>query len=214
MIELARATLEGYGVRLEPMTPDHAEGLASAAADGELWRLLYTFVPRPQEVATYIATALTEEAAGRMLPWVVKDVRTAETVGTSRYHDVIAAANRVEIAYTLYRPSWQHTHVNTAWKWLLLEYAFDTVGCGVVGLRTDGLNHRSQRAIEGIGAKRDGVLRNHAIRRDGSVRDDVMYSILATEWPGVRKHLETRLWRHGAPGSRPPGAIGTRQADT
>lgn len=197
MIELARATLEGYGVRLEPMTLDHAEGLTAAAADGDLWRLFFTFVPRPEEVTAYIETALAGEAAGHMLPWVVRDAATGETIGTSRYHDVIAAANRVEIGYTWYRPSWQRTHVNSTCKLLLLGYAFETLGCGVVGLRTDALNHRSQRAIEGIGAKKDGVLRNHGVRRDGSVRDDVMYSILATEWPDIRKHLETRLWRHG-----------------
>ncbi len=197
MIMLEPRALEGYGVRLEPMSHDHVDALAAAAADGEQWRLFFTFVPRPDEVSAYVDHALEGHAAGHMLPWVVRELESGELVGSSRYHDVVAAADRVEIGYTWYRPRCQRTHVNTACKLLLLEYAFDVLGCGVVGLRTDGLNFRSQRAIEGIGAKRDGVLRNHSVRRDGSVRDDVMYSILAHEWPGVRKHLETRLWRHG-----------------
>lgn len=196
MIELVPAVLDGHGVRLEPMELHHAEGLREAAADGELWRLFFTFVPKPEDAHEYIREALDGQAAGHMLPWVVLETGSGQVIGTSRYHDVIAAADRVEIGYTWYRPAWHRTHVNTGCKLLLLEYAFDRLGCGVVGLRTDGLNLRSQRAIEGIGAKKDGVLRNHSLRRDGSVRDDVMYSILSTEWHGVRRHLETRLWRN------------------
>lgn len=197
MIELTPALLEGHGVRLEPMSSDHVDGLRAAAADGELWRLFFTFVPKPEETPRYVQEALEGHAAGHMLPWVVVDPGSRQIIGTSRYHDVVSAVDRVEIGYTWYRPAWHRTHVNTACKLLLLEYAFDQLGCGVVGLRTDALNLRSQRAIEGIGAKKDGVLRHHALRRDGSVRDDVMYSILSTEWHGVRRHLETRLWRHG-----------------
>lgn len=196
MIELRPAALEGHGVRLEPMDLRHAEGLREAAADGELWRLFFTFVPRPEDAEEYIREALAGQAAGNMLPWVVVEAGSGQVIGTSRYHDVVAPADRVEIGYTWYRPAWHRTHVNTACKLLLLEYAFDQLGCGVVGLRTDGLNLRSQKAIEGIGAKKDGVIRHHAVRRDGSVRDDVMYSILSTEWHGVRRHLETRLWRN------------------
>jgi RimJ/RimL family protein N-acetyltransferase len=120
-------------------------------------------------------------------------------VGTTRYHDVIAAADRVEIGYTWYAKRWQHSHVNTGCKLLLLDHAFDTVGCKVVGFRTDNFNFTSQRAIEALGAKKDGVIRHHALRRDGTtVRDTVMYSILASEWPAVKRHLESRLARHSA----------------
>lgn len=196
MIELQPATLEGHGVRLEPMGPEHADGLAEAAADGELWNLFFTFVPAPDEVTDYIEAALEGQAAGHMLPWVVRLSDTGAVIGSTRYHDILPHVDRVEIGYTWYGASHQRTHVNTACKILLMTHAFETVGCGVVGLRTDGMNLRSQRAIEALGAKKDGVLRNHSLRRDGSVRDDVMYSVLLHEWPAIKRHLETRLWRH------------------
>jgi RimJ/RimL family protein N-acetyltransferase len=131
-----------------------------------------------------------------MLPWVVREIATGAILGSTRYHDVMAPIDRVEIGYTWYRASRQRTSVNTSCKLLLLAHAFDTLGCKVVGLRTDNFNFRSQRAIEGIGAKKDGVLRHHAMRRNGTVRDSVLYSILAGEWPDVRRHLELRLARH------------------
>lgn len=196
MIELQPVTLEGRGVRLEPMGPEHADALAEAAADGELWNLFFTFVPAPDEVTAYIETALEGQAAGHMLPWVVRLADTGAVIGSTRYHDILPHVDRVEIGYTWYGASHQRTHVNTACKILLMTHAFETVGCGVVGLRTDGMNLRSQRAIEALGAKKDGVLRNHSLRRDGSVRDDVMYSVLLQEWPAIKRHLETRLWRH------------------
>lgn len=196
MIELRPVTLEGHGVRLEPMGPEHADGLAEAAVDGELWNLFFTFVPAPDEVTDYIEAALEGQAAGHMLPWVVRLADTGAVIGSTRYHDILPHVDRVEIGYTWYGASHQRTHVNTACKILLMTHAFETVGCGVVGLRTDGMNLRSQRAIEALGAKKDGVLRNHSLRRDGSVRDDVMYSVLLHEWPAVKRHLETRLWRH------------------
>jgi RimJ/RimL family protein N-acetyltransferase len=145
----------------------------------------------------YIAEGLTGQKEGRMLPWAVRELKTGAIAGSTRYHDVIAAADRVEIGYTWYAKRWQRSHVNTACKLLLLGHAFDTVGCKVVGLRTDNFNFASQRAIEALGAKKDGVIRHHAARRDGSVRDTVMYSIVASEWPDVRRHLEARLVRHG-----------------
>jgi RimJ/RimL family protein N-acetyltransferase len=132
-----------------------------------------------------------------MLPWAVRELETGAIAGSTRYHDVIAAADRVEIGYTWYAKRWQRSHVNTACKLLLLGHAFDTIGCKVVGLRTDNFNFTSQRAIEALGAKKDGVIRHHHPRRDGSVRDTVMYSIVANEWPDVRRHLEARLARHG-----------------
>jgi RimJ/RimL family protein N-acetyltransferase len=133
-----------------------------------------------------------------MLPWAVRELATNTIAGSTRYHDIVPTADRVEIGYTWYADRWQRTRVNTACKLLLLSHAFDSVGCRVVGLRTDNFNFKSQRAIEALGAKKDGVLRHHHPRRDGTVRDTVVYSILATEWPDVKRHLELRLARHGA----------------
>lgn len=198
MIELVPVTLEGHAVRLDPLGPEHADGLAEAARDGELWKLFFTSVPEPAAVSSYIETALEGQRDGHMLPWVVRDAATGEVIGSTRYHDIVPEVDRVEIGYTWYAASRQRTHVNTACKLLLLSHAFDTVGCAVVGLRTDNMNFRSQRAIEALGAKKDGVIRHHALRRDGSARDSVMYSILSAEWDDVRKHLETRLRRHGS----------------
>lgn len=198
MIELVPVILEGHAVRLEPLAPEHADGLAEAARDGELWKLSLTSVPEPAAVSSYIETALEGQRDGHMLPWVVRDAATGEVIGSTRYHDIVPEVDRVEIGYTWYAASRQRTHVNTACKLLLLSHAFDTVGCAVVGLRTDNMNFRSQRAIEALGAKKDGVIRHHALRGDGSVRDSVMYSILRAEWDDVRKHLETRLRRHGS----------------
>lgn len=194
-------TLEGHGVRLEPLRTDHAGALANAAADGDLWKLWFTSVPEPAGVAKYIDDALAGQHAGHMLAWVVRDVTTDRIVGSTRYHDIVLPVDRVEIGYTWYGASWQRTHVNTACKLLLLTHAFDTLGCAVVGLRTDNFNFRSQAAIAALGAKKDGVLRHHQIRRDGTVRDSVMFSILASEWRDVRRHLELRLARRG--GARP-----------
>jgi N-acetyltransferase len=206
MIDIRPVTLEGHSVRLEPLSADHRDGLAAAAADGELWRLWFTWVPEPAETGAYIAQALAGHAAGHMLPWAVRELTTGAIIGTTRYHDVVAAIDRVEIGYTWYGKSWQRSHVNTACKLLLLSHAFDTLACRVVGLRTDNFNFASQRAIEAIGAKKDGVLRHHAARRDGTARDSVLYSILATEWPDVRRHLNLRLLRHN--GRTHPPSIG------
>jgi RimJ/RimL family protein N-acetyltransferase len=197
VIHLNPITLEGNGIRLEPMTPAQQSGLAEAVADGRLWELFYVATPHPDGMATYIADALKGQADGHMLPWVVRDVASLRVIGSTRYHDVVSDIDRVEIGYTWYGQRWQRTHVNTTCKLLLLGHAFDTLGCKVVGLRTDGMNFRSQRAIEALGAKKDGVLRHSGKRKDGSARDTVMYSILAHEWPDVRRHLEARLARHG-----------------
>ena len=196
MIKAVPATLEGHGVRLEPLTRDHHDGLAEAARDGKLWELFFTSVPEPGQVHAYISTALAGQEKGDMLPWAVRDLESGALVGSTRYHDIVPAADRVEIGYTWYAQRCQRTHVNTACKLLLLEYAFQGIGCQVVGLRTDNFNFRSQRAIEALGAKKDGVIRHHAPRRDGTVRDTVMYSILAGEWPAVRTHLRLRLSRN------------------
>ena len=198
MLKPTPITLEGHGVRLEPLTGEHHDALVAAATDGRLWELWYTSVPEPARTADYIADALAGQREGHMLPWAVRDLATDAVVGTTRYHDVVPAVDRVEIGWTWYAKRWQRTHVNTACKLLLFEHAFETLGCKVVGLRTDNFNFASQRAIEGLGAKRDGVIRHHQARRDGTVRDSFMYSVLASEWPDVRRHLRLRLARHSA----------------
>ena len=196
MIHPKPATLEGHGVRLEPLTAQHEKGLAEAARDGKLWELWYTSVPEPEKTRAYIDTALAGQKAGDMLPWVVIEPKSGSVIGSTRYHDIVAAADRVEVGYTWYAARWQRSHVNTACKLLLFEFAFEKVQCKVVGLRTDNFNFRSQRAIEALGAKKDGVIRHHWPRRDGSVRDTVMYSVLAAEWPDVKRHLLFRMGRH------------------
>jgi RimJ/RimL family protein N-acetyltransferase len=196
MITLGRTTLEGHGVRLEPLVPEHAEALKLAASDGRLWELWFTAVPEPDAVSAYIETALAGEKAGHMLPWVVRELASGAVVGSTRYHDVMTAIDRVEIGYTWYAKRCQRTHVNTACKLLLFAHAFERLGCKVVGLRTDNFNFPSQRAIERLGAKKDGVIRHHAARRDGTVRDTFIYSVLAAEWPDVKRHLLLRLARN------------------
>jgi RimJ/RimL family protein N-acetyltransferase len=196
VIHLSPLTLEGRGIRLEPLGFEHRDALAAAVADGRLWELWFTAVPAPGEVEAYIAAALAGQKEGHMLPWAVRELASGCLVGSTRYHDVVAAIGRVEIGYTWYAASRQRSHVNTTCKLLLLEHAFERVGCAVVGLRTDNFNFASQRAIAALGAKRDGVIRHHAARKDGSARDTVMFSILAGEWPDVRRHLELRLARH------------------
>jgi RimJ/RimL family protein N-acetyltransferase len=199
LIKVVPATLEGHGVRLEPLGRDHHDGIAAAASDGRLWELFYTSVPEPDQVHAYISAALGGQERGDMLPWVVRDLKSGDIVGSTRYHDIVPSADRVEIGYTWYAQRCQRTHVNTACKLLLFTYGFEQLSCKVIGLRTDNFNFRSQRAIEALGAKKDGVIRHHAPRRDGSVRDTVMYSVLAAEWPSVRKHLELRLKRNEKP---------------
>ena len=198
MIDAHPVTLERDGIRLEPLTPDHATALGDASSDGRLWELWFTSVPAPDGMADYVATALTGQQDGHMLAWAIRDLLSGAIVGSTRYHDIVPAIDRVEIGYTWYGQSRQRTSLNTICKLLLLAHAFDTLGCKAVGLRTDNFNFRSQRAIEAIGAKKDGVIRHHAARRDGTVRDTVIYSILAAEWPDVRRHLELRLARHAA----------------
>jgi N-acetyltransferase len=196
LIKLSPVTLEGYGVRLEPLTAAHQEGLLAAAADGRLWELWFTAVPEPERTAAYIAAALEGQRTGDMLPWAVRELATGAIVGSTRYHDIVSPIDRVEIGYTWYAATWQRSHVNTTCKLLLLTHAFETLGCRVVGLRTDNFNFASQKAIAALGARLDGVIRHHQARRDGTVRDSVMYSILAAEWPDVKRHLTTRLARH------------------
>lgn len=199
MIELQPIAIERFGVRLEPLTHEHCNGLETALADGDLWKLWFTGVPEPGKAAAFIDHALKGQQAGHMLPWAVRELTSGDIIGSTRYHDIVANIDRVEIGYTWYAQRWQRSHVNTVCKLLLLEHAFDVVGCKVVGWRTDNFNFRSQRAIEALGAKKDGVIRHYQARRDGTPRDTVIYSMLASEWTDVRRHLQLRLDRHGLP---------------
>ena len=196
MIEPRPVTLERDGIRLEPLSQEHLSGIADAAADGELWNLWFTGVPTRTGVEKWFEYAMEGQKAGHMLPWAIRELASGRMVGSTRYHDIVAQIDRVEIGYTFYAKSRQRSNVNTTCKLMLLGHAFDTLGCQVVGLRTDNFNFASQRAIEALGAKKDGVIRHSQVRRDGTVRDTVMYSILASEWRDVKRHLELRLVRH------------------
>ena len=195
MIHVAPITLELNGVRLEPLAPTHADGLRAAASDGQLWQLRITSVPEPHDVEGYIERAV---AMPDRVAFAVLDAASGEVLGSTSYHDILPAIDRVEIGWTWYRKSRQRSHVNTSCKLLLLSHAFDTLGCAVVGLRTDNFNFASQRAIERLGAKKDGVIRHNAVRRDGTFRDTVMYSILRGEWPEIKAQLHYQLSRHPA----------------
>lgn len=189
--------LRDHGLRLEPLALSHEDGLRAAAADGELWNIRVTGVPAPHETRAYIDTALRMRAEGERLAFAVIDEATGTVLGSTSYHDIVPAVRRVEIGYTWYRQSVQRSHVNTTAKLLMMGHAFDTLGCAVVGWRTDNFNFASQRAIERLGAKKDGVIRHHALRRDGTVRDTVMYSMLAGEWPEAKAQLLYLRARHG-----------------
>ena len=195
MKAIAPVSLELNGIRLEPLAPHHAEDLRAAASDGQLWQLRVTSVPEADQVEQYIFKAI--EMRPSRFAFAVIDIASGAVLGTSSYHDVLPAVDRVEIGYTWYAKRCQRSHVNTTCKLLLLAHAFDTLGCALVGFRTDNFNHASQAAIERLGAKKDGVLRHHALRRDGTVRDTVMYSIVAGEWPEIKAQLLYRLARYG-----------------
>ena len=184
------------GVRLEPLALSHEDGLRAAAADGELWKLRITSVPEPHEPRAYIETALKMREDGHRFAFAVVDDATGTVLGTTSYHDILPAVKRVEIGWTWYRKSVQRSHVNTTAKLLMMGHAFDQLGCNVVGWRTDNYNFASQRAIERLGAKKDGVIRGHALRRDGTIRDTVMYSMRSGEWPEARAQLLYLLERH------------------
>ena len=188
-------TLTSEHVRLEPLGLEHVEGLKRAAADGELWTIRVTSVPDPDDTRGYIERALQAFAEGHRLAFAVLDGRSGEVIGSSSYHDIVPAVERLEIGYTWYAKSRQRTHVNASAKLLLMTHAFETLGARLVGWRTDNFNFASQRAIERLGARKDGVLRHHAVRRDGTIRDTVMYSMAAGEWPEAKAELQARLAR-------------------
>lgn len=179
-------TLEARGVKLVPLALGHEDGLKAAAADGELWKLRITSVPEPHETRAYIETAL--RTANRMA-FAVTDAASGEVLGSTSFHDIVPDIKRVEIGYTWYAARCQRTHVNTTCKLLMLTHAFEALACHVVGWRTDNFNHASQRAIERLGARKDGVIRGHGMRRDGTIRDTVMYSLRSGEWPEVKAQL-------------------------
>ena len=188
--------LQDHGVRLEPLSPAHEDGLRAAAADGELWKIRVTSVPEPENTRAYIDTALQMRAEGHRFAFAVFDETSGRIVGSTSYHDILPAVRRIEIGWTWYARSVQRSHVNTTCKLLMMGHAFDTLGSAVVGWRTDNFNFASQRAIERLGAKKDGVIRGHALRRDGTVRDTVMYSMTAGEWPEARAQLLYLRSRH------------------
>jgi len=190
-------TMERNGVRLEPLASHHADGLRAAASDGELWHLRVTSVPAPHEVDEYIQRAIDMRPS--RFAFAVIDVASGKVIGSTSYHDIVPAIARIEIGYTWYAQSYQRTHVNTTCKLMLMTHAFETLHAALVGLRTDNFNHASQAAIERLGARRDGVLRHHALRRDGTVRDTVMYSIVRGEWAEIKAQLLYRLERRARP---------------
>ena len=191
-------TLQDQHVALEPLSVDHVGALEGAAADGELWKLWFTSVPGPGGMHAYVQAALDAQARGEALPFVVRDKHDETIVGSTRFFDFEPALPRVEIGYTWYAASRQRSHVNSACKRLLLAHAFEALECVAVQFSTDRYNQASRRAIERLGARCDGILRSHRLRADGSVRDSVVYSILAAEWPDIRRLLELRQARRGA----------------
>ena len=189
-------TLRDRGIRLEPLALAHEAGLRAAAADCQLWRIRVTGVPEPEQTRAYIENALQMREQGSRFAFAVIDEAGERVLGSTSYHDILPAVQRVEIGYTWYAQSVQRSHVNTTCKLLMMGHAFDTLGCAVVGWRTDNYNFASQRAIERLGAKKDGVIRHHQLRRDGTVRDTVIYSMIAAEWPEARAQLLYLLARH------------------
>ena len=191
-------TLEGRGITLRPLAFEHEAGLALAASDGELWKIRITSVPEPNQTRTYVESALRMYDEGTRFAFVVQETASGKVLGSTSYHDMVPSVKRAEIGYTWYAKSVQRTHVNSTCKLLLMTHAFETLGCNTVGWRTDNFNYASQRAIERLGATRDGVIRGHALRRDGTIRDTVMYSMRSGEWPEAKAQLLYALDRSSA----------------
>ena len=187
--------LEARGIRLVPLSLEHETGLRAAAADGELWNIRVTSVPEPEQTRKYIEDALSMREAGNRFAFAVLDAASGTVLGSSSYHDILSAVKRLEIGYTWYARRCQRTHINTACKLLMMTHAFEALTCNVVGWRTDNFNFASQAAIERLGARKDGVIRGHALRRDGTIRDTVMYSLRSGEWPEVKAQLVHQLDR-------------------
>ncbi|HRK84809.1 MAG TPA: GNAT family protein [Alcaligenes faecalis] len=194
---IAPTTLQGWGVRLDPLQAEHTPLLEQAAADGELWTLRFAGVPAPGQAEQYVRVALDGLQQGHMLPFLVRDLTSGQAVGTTRYYHIDPSVARLDIGYTWYAKRMQRSHVNTACKLLLLDHAFNTLGAAAVGWRTDNLNVASQQAIARLGAQFEGRMRHHILRRDGTVRDTMLYSLLAQEWPSSRARLLERLAQYG-----------------
>lgn len=192
---LEPATLENGVVRLTPLSPQDERGLIEAASDGNLWNIWYTNIPAPDEMAAEIERRLTLQRQGAMLPFTVVYAATGRIVGQTTYMNVDAQNRRVEIGSTWYAASAQRTAINTASKLLLLTHAFEQIDCIAVEFRTSWFNHQSRRAIERLGAKLDGVLRSHMYHKNGTIRDTVVYSIIAAEWPAVKANLTAQMSR-------------------
>lgn len=188
----ATPRLHGAGVSLQPLQATHGEGLRAACADGELWQCWYTNVPRPEAMDGYVAAALAMQQAGTAQAFAVLDA-AGVVVGTTRYYDLDAATPRLQIGYTWYAKRVQRTGLNTEAKLLLLGHAFEVLGCIAVGFQTSWFNHASRAAIARLGARQDGVIRNHLRHADGSIRDTVAFSIIDSEWPAVKRHLQAKL---------------------
>ncbi|WP_425600630.1 GNAT family N-acetyltransferase [Pinirhizobacter soli] len=199
MPEIMPVTLRDEHVALEPLAIDHIPGLEAAALDGELWNLWFTSVPPPGQMHAYVEKALAAQAEGRMQPFAIREATSGQIVGSTRFYDIEDTVPRMAIGYTWYAQSWQKTHLNTCCKRLLLQHAFETVGAASVQFHTDIYNVNSQRAIARLGATQEGILRSHQKRPNGTVRDTVCFSILATEWEGVKRSLDLRLERLTAP---------------
>jgi len=195
MAFIAPITLSGRHVQLEPLDVAHHDALVAAASDGELWRLWFTSVPTPDKMAAYIDTALAMRRDQDAMPFVIRDARDGKIVGSTRYYPADAVNRRVEIGHTWLAASVQRSGINTEAKLLLLTHAFEALDCIAVEFRTNFMNHRSREAIARLGAKQDGILRNHVILPDGGYRDSVVFSIIASEWPAVRRHLHFKLDR-------------------
>ncbi len=190
-------TLVGARVMLEPLAPSHADGIARAAADGELWRLWYTSIPGPERTGEWLAAAQDMRARTGAMPFAVIDRQSGDVIGSTRYFNVDTTHRRLEIGHTWYARRAQRTGVNTECKRLLLAHAFEVLGCIAVEFRTHWFNHASRTAIARLGAKQDGVLRNHQLMQDGSRRDTVVFSIIESEWPAVKRHLDFLADRGG-----------------
>ena len=195
---MAEKILQNKTVQLVPLREDHERALLLAAADGELWNLKVTSVPDATEVKNYIKTALREQSAGLSIPFVVEYLPSGKLIGCTRYCNIALEHARLEIGYTWYAKSFQKTSVNTECKLLLLENAFEALNCKCVQFKTHHENYASQKAIERLGAKLDGILRNDRLQADGSSRHTYVYSILSSEWQDIKKNLQQKLQAYGS----------------
>lgn len=197
-MSIAPVTLKGQHVRLEPLSQSHLAALTQVGLDEDLWRWIPTQVRTPEEMAGYIEKALDEQARGVSLPFAILEKSCGRAIGSTRYGNIDREHRRVEIGWTWIAREWQRTAVNTECKYLLLRHAFESFGCIRVELKTDSLNERSRNAILRIGAKEEGIFRNHMITSSGRIRHTVYFSVIDSEWPAVKANLESKLNRNSA----------------